>query len=87
VRQQAGIPAEVSGVFVASVAPGTPAAEAGLQAGDVIAEVAGEAVDDADALREAIAGAEDGPLLLRIWRAGGYSFVPVTLSAGEASEG
>ena len=87
VREQAGIPPEVSGVFVAGVAPGTPAAEAGLQAGDVIAEIGGETVDDAETLRAAIADAEDAPLLLRVWRAGGYTFVPVTLAPGDSSEG
>src|SRR5205814_1197708 len=42
------------------VMPGTPAAKAGLQRGDVITAVAGQAVSDPRALREAIHRAEAG---------------------------
>ena len=47
-----------SGVLVLSVAPQTPAARAGLQAGDVVVEVNGTAVDDVADLRALVARAQ-----------------------------
>jgi serine protease Do len=78
-RDRAGIPEEVDGLLVAQVQGGTPAARAGLQQGDVIAEAGGAAVTQVSALRDAAAEAEedDRPLLLRIWRGGGYNFVAI----------
>ncbi len=43
-RAQFGIAKEVNGVVITEVAPDSPAAEKGIQAGDVIAEVAQESV-------------------------------------------
>ena len=45
---------------VRRVLPGTPAAHAGVEAGDEIVSVAGERVDDLDELREALAEIEPG---------------------------
>ncbi len=50
----------VFGVRIVSVESGTPAAKAGLKAGDVIATIDGKSVTTADALRAAIAAHKPG---------------------------
>jgi C-terminal processing protease CtpA/Prc len=57
------------GVFVLRVAPGTPAASAGLHPGDVIETLNGERVETIAALRTAIAESS-GPLTLDVIRKG-----------------
>ncbi len=54
---------EDAGVTVRYVYPGSPAAEAKIEAGDVIVSAAGDAVVDADELRSAVSGfrARHGP--------------------------
>jgi serine protease Do len=47
--------ARPQGVAITRVAPGSPAARAGLKTGDVVRKVAGHSVDDADELRYMIA--------------------------------
>jgi serine protease Do len=49
-----------AGVSVRYVYPGSPAAEAKIEAGDLIESVAGDAVLDADELRGAVSGFEPG---------------------------
>jgi serine protease Do len=80
-RAQARIPAEVSGLFVQQVAPGSPADRGGLRAGDVIVTVAGMEVTEVAALREAVAeaSAEGERMLVRVWRGGSYAFLSVPL--------
>jgi serine protease Do len=82
-REQAGVPEEVTGLFVAAVQPGSPAARADLRQGDVIGAAGGEQIVEVAALRDAAAAAEQEgrPLLLRIWRDGAYAFVPVRLAS------
>jgi hypothetical protein len=58
------------GVLVVEVAEGTPAAEAGLRAGDVLLKVGGVEVDDLDPLRRAIAGAREEQVPITVWRKG-----------------
>ena len=50
-----GMAAGTSGVLVSEVMPDTPAAQAGLQAGDVIVELDGEAMEDPAELRSTVA--------------------------------
>jgi serine protease Do len=50
VRERFGVQAD-KGVLVAQVSPGTPAAKAGLKAGDVIVRLDGQAVNDPPQLR------------------------------------
>ncbi len=51
------------GVLITSVVPESPAAKAGLKAGDVITAVDGTAVKDPGSLTEAVQGAADGKSL------------------------
>ena len=59
------------GLLVLRVAPGTPAARAGLEAGDVVTRVDGRAVNDVADLRSALAGGNSATALkLEIVREG-----------------
>src|SRR5262249_13087357 len=51
---------EARGVLVSGVAPGSPAERAGIKTGDVIVAMAGQPVNNANELRNRIAGAEPG---------------------------
>jgi serine protease Do len=51
---------EVRGVVVSSVSPGGPAAQAGLEAGDVILQFNGKDVNDSNVLRNLVAGTQPG---------------------------
>lgn len=55
-REHFGAPAD-RGVLVAEVAPGSPAARAGVAAGDVLVAVDGRAIRDAHDVRAALAAA------------------------------
>src|SRR5215467_5507134 len=57
-----------SGVLVTEVDPETPAAKAGLKAGDVIVAVDENKIDDVGQLASAINGKKDGPVALRVVR-------------------
>lgn len=62
---------EDRGVLVAQVEPGTPAADAGIEAGDVILEAGGQEVDGAKALLRVVGKAPEGePLALVLLRRG-----------------
>ncbi len=85
-RQRLGLPPELQGLVVQSVAQDSAAARAQLRPGDVIVEAASEPVTDIETLRSAVAAAEedDGSLLLRIFRAGGYAYVAVRFGESDA---
>ncbi|MBM4111514.1 MAG: PDZ domain-containing protein [Phycisphaerae bacterium] len=64
------------GVVIASVTDDSPAAERGLQAGDVITKVNGRAVQDADSMRDAVSAVPEArPLRLTVVRDGEQRFV------------
>ncbi len=58
------------GALVIEVAPNTPAARAGLEAGDVILRAGGREVSDPEDVRRALMAAEDGEVVLEVQRQG-----------------
>lgn len=71
------------GVLVLEVMEETPAAEAGLQTGDIITHLAGTAVDSPGELRDLILDHEGDAVTLRIVRHGERMDVDVTLDEPE----
>jgi serine protease Do len=85
-RKQMKLDADV-GVLVAEVSPDGAAARAGIQRGDVILEVAQDAVGKPDEVTAAVAKAQPGDvLLLRVKRGNQATFVPVKILEPEAPE-
>jgi len=69
------------GALVGEVEPNSPAAKAGLKNGDIILEVNGKSVYDANQLRNIISGMQpDSKVTLKIWREGADHMLPVTLA-------
>jgi serine protease Do len=78
---------EGGGALVAEVSPGTPAAKAGLQRGDIILQVNGRDVSDGQDLRSRIADFPPGTSVqLKVFRNGKTIEVPVTLTQMPADE-
>jgi len=85
-RNQLEVPEGTNGVVVRQVQPGSPADQAGLQAGDVIVGVGGKQVTSPSDAASAIRGAgKDRAVALRIIRNGHAVFVGVNLD--QSSEG
>jgi serine protease Do len=62
-RQNLGVPEEVVGVVVRDVAGSSPLYDEGVASGDVVTEVNGRPVTDAEAFEAAVAGAPSGSFL------------------------
>jgi hypothetical protein len=77
------------GVLIAAVAPGTPAAAAGLRTGDLLYTVAGRTVDSPAAVDEALAGRAGAVAVtgVRPAKAGGWEALDVTLTLPPAGSG
>ncbi len=76
--KQLGVP-DTTGLVVAGVKDGSPAAEAGIQAGDVLVQVNRKPVRTIAELRRALAGQKaDEPTLFQIHRKDASLFVAVT---------
>ena len=83
VRQSLDLPDDVTGVIVTEVQPGSPAAEKGLQRGDVIVEADRKQVSDPGMVAEAVRNAAergDETILLLVKRDGQDRFVAVRLA-------
>jgi serine protease Do len=83
-RETFSIPSNVEGVLIARVASGSPADEQGLQAGDVIVAVGGEAVARASDASKKLDGAKSDkrPVVLLISRQGVTRFVVLKAAQG-----
>ena len=79
VAQALSLPAGTKGVVVRDVRNGSPAAEAGLQAGDVIVQADRRPITSVEDLREAVdKRAKDKPFMLLVRRDGNDRYVAVT---------
>jgi serine protease Do len=68
------------GALVGEVEAGSPASKAGLKTGDIILEVSGKSVYDANQLRNMISSMQPGSNVnLKVWRDGAQHTLPVTL--------
>ena len=74
---QLGLPSETIGIVVIDVDPSGPAADAGIQRGDVIEEVNQQRVRTADELRTIVENSGNKPLLLLVNHRGTTVFVTV----------
>jgi len=74
---RAGLPKDAHGLVVQEVTPDGRAAEAGIQAGDVIQEVNRQPVQSVDELRAAVRRTSDRPVLLLVNREGRDLFLTV----------
>jgi putative serine protease PepD len=78
--------AEDGGAQIGSVRGGSPVADAGLQAGDVVVSAGGKSIDGGDALRNAVADRKPGEKLeLEVKRNGSTKTVTVTLGTRPTS--
>ena len=73
--RQLGVDSEV-GVVITDIAPGSPAAAARLQPGDVIVEVDRESIRNVEDLRDQLAKGDDS-LLMLISRGEATLFIPM----------
>jgi Do/DeqQ family serine protease len=75
------------GALVGEVVANSPAQKAGLKTGDIILEVNGHSVYDANQLRNMISSMQpDSKVSLKIWRDGAQHTLPVTLGELNAEE-
>jgi len=80
-----GLPAG-TGAYVAEVLPGSPAARAGIQRGDIMVRAGGQPIRGADALREVIQSQQVGArITVEVLREGESIEIPVRLGEAPAS--
>jgi serine protease Do len=78
VRQQLNVPADVHGVVIESVRPGSPADDAGLQSGQVILQVDRKPVESANSFASEIHSVPaDKSVLLLVWSKEGTVYLVV----------
>jgi serine protease Do len=79
IAQHLGLP-NAEGVVISKVSPGTPAAKAGLQDGDVVTVVNGKPIKDARSLQRSVAELPLGkPVDVTVWREGAGKKLSVTI--------
>src|SRR4029077_12571140 len=75
IRHQLNLPDNIKGAAIASVRPGSPAEDAGLQPGDVIVQVNRHDVDSASQVVASVRSIPAGQdVLLLVWSKGGESY-------------
>jgi serine protease Do len=77
IRQQLGLKPDVKGVVVTEVPDGSPAADAGLQRGDVIEQINRKPVDSLADYQRLIADAGKQTLVLLVNHGGNTAFIVV----------
>jgi len=78
IAKQLGLPANTRGIVVTGLAPAGPAAEAGVETGDVILQVNRQPVQSPEQVKAAISRSGSRPVLLLLQRQGQNIFVTVT---------
>lgn len=76
-RQMLEIPAAVQGALVAKVEPGTESYEAGLRMGDIITNINGKPVKNADTAIQLSHQTRGHMALLRVWNKDGQHYVAI----------
>jgi len=80
-----GNAAQGSGAVIRSVTSGSPADKAGLRVGDVVTALAGQRIDEADALVAAVRSHAPGQQVKLSYTRGAKS-TTVTLTLGESAD-
>jgi serine protease Do len=83
-RQTLEIPATIRGALVAKVEPGSAVYNEGLRSGDVILEINGQRVNDANAAVQIGHKSGGNRALLRVWSKGGSHYVAIESGAEAA---
>ena len=79
-RGRMGLPKD-AGVMVVRVDPDGPAAQAGLQAGDVLFRIDGENTGSRAAVKQSIRRADSETVAMEVWRNGHVSAITLTVKA------
>jgi serine protease Do len=77
VRQQLGLKSDTKGVVITDVSEGSPAADSGLQRGDVIEQVNRQPVNSVSDYKRLVGEAGKKPVILLINRGGNTTFLVV----------
>jgi serine protease Do len=81
-RTQLGLPSDLSGVVISGLDPSSPAAQEGLQTGDVVMDVGHDPVRNVGDFNR-LAARATGEVLVRIYRQGTALFVVLTPAGGQ----
>ena len=86
IRKQNSIPSHIQGAVVTGVDPDSPAFEAGLRPGDVILEMERKPITNAEEAVDMSNTFQGDNILLRVWRKGSATYIPVPVERKNKSE-